>query len=200
MNNLTFQEDGHIYRLNGVEIPSVTEILKEAGLSDMSKIPASVLERALNFGKAVHKAIELSSKGSLCHDSLDPLLLPYLNGWKAFVEDFGYVCQKYEYRHHHGTYRYGLTIDQAGIITKGKYQGATLGDIKTGQPYPSHKFQLAGYKLAIGKHYNTFILYLNPDFKPRGYKVVFATNNKREQGVFLAALTLYNVRKEEKLI
>lgn len=199
MGKLVLTED-HKYLLDGVQIPGVTETLQEAGLSDVSKIPQAVLERASAFGKAVHKAIELHCKGSLNMETLDPALLPYLEGWKAFVDDFGFKSIKTEFQSHHKTYRYGLTVDHIGEITKGKYMGWAIGDVKSGCPTPSHKYQLAGYKMAIDKKFNTFILYLNPDFKPRGYKVVFAVNNKREQQVFLSALTIYNVRKEEGLL
>lgn len=200
MGNLTFNAELHEYRIDGIVIPSVTQILEAAGLSDVSRIPKDILERASNFGKAVHKAIELHCKGNLDMDSVDPILMLYLEAWKAFAEDFGYQFKRAEHRGAHPTYRYGFTIDQEGEITKGKYQGLAIGDIKTGQAYPSHKYQLnGGYKLAIGNA-NTFILYLNPEFKPRGYKVIFAVNNKRDQAVFLSALTLYNVRKEEGLL
>lgn len=199
MGNLTFQEDLHEYRLDGVTIPSVTQVLQVTGLSDVSKIPAAVLYRASLFGKAVHKAIELYTKGTLDIESLDPNLIPYLNGWKAFVDDFGYVSKGREHRFYHQTYRYAGTIDQIGEITKGRHIGEAIGDIKSGCPAPSHKYQLnGGYKLAVKA--NTFILYLNPEFKPKGYKVIFSTNSKQEQSVFLSALTIYNVRKQEGLL
>lgn len=201
MGNLTFQEDLHEYRLDGVTIPSVTQVLQATGLSDVSKIPAAILDRASLFGKAVHKAVELDTKGTLDYESLDESLIPYLNGWKAFVEDFNYKCVSIEYRTHHPLYRYGATIDQIGLIGLGKYAGEAIGDIKSGVPQPSHKYQLSAYKMALkGTNFNTFILYLNPEFKPRGYKVIFANNNKQEQSVFLSALTIYNVRKKEGLL
>lgn len=200
MSNLVLTEK-HEYLLNGVRIPGVTEILKEAGLSDLSMVNPEVLERNSAFGTAVHKMIELYCKGTLDFESLDPLLKPYLDCWKNFVEDYGYTAKVVEFQGFSETYRFGFTMDQLGQIANSKIPGNALVDIKTGHPYPSHKYQMGGYTIAAGKEYrNIILLYLNPEYKPRGYKVVFATNNKREQGVFLSALSLYNVRKEEGLL
>ena len=199
MSNLVLTED-HRYLLDNLEIPGVSKILQEAGLSDMSMVKPEILERNSAFGNAVHAVINFKCKGTLDEESVDHILIPYLQGWDNFVEDFGYVCEKSEYQTHHPVYRYGMTCDQIGRITKGKYLGPAVGDIKSGSPFPSHKYQLAGYKICVDKKANTFILYLNPEFKPGGYKVVFAANNKREQGVFLSALTIFNVRREEGLI
>lgn len=198
MGNLILTEN-HEYILDGIRIPGVTEILKESGLSDLSMVNPEILKRNSAFGKAVHAVIHYKYKGSLDESSVDEALKPYLQGWDNFIEDFGYVSKGCEFMTYHPVYRYGLTCDHIGEITKGKYVGNAIGDVKTGLPYPSHKYQLGGYKMAIDKKANSFILYLNPEFH-RGYKVVFASDNKREQGVFLSALTLFNVRREEGLL
>lgn len=198
MGNLVLTAD-HRYLLDGVEIPGVTRILEAAGLSDVSRIPADVLKRASDFGHAVHAVVNFKYKGTLDEASVDDEVKPYVQGWDNFVEDFEYRCKVTEYRFCNLKYRFAGTIDQCGTIDKGKYEGDVLLDIKTGMAYPSHKYQLAGYTVGITGRHNTAILYLNPAFN-RGYKVIFASNNKREQGVFLSALTLYNVRKSEGLL
>lgn len=199
MVNFSFNEELHQYKINGIEIPSVSRVLSEARLSDMSMVPDHVLKTSSEFGKAVHKVIELYCQSKLDFSNLSPPLIPYVEGWKNFVEDFGYKFKRAEIRGYHPFYMYGFTIDTEGEITKGKYIGDVIGDIKSGVPMPSHKYQLNGaYKLALPKR-NTFILYLDPEFH-RGYKILFGNNNKREQNVFLAALTIFNIRKEEGLI
>lgn len=201
MTNLILEEKKHEYFLDGVRIPGVTEILQDAGLSNLDGVNQDILERAAEFGKAVHKTIELYCKGTLDIESLDPALVPYLAAWKAFAEDFGYIHHKTEFQGHSPKYRFAFTIDQLGEIAKTKTPGLTLADIKTGQPYPSHKYQMGGYSLGAGKEYkNIILIYLDPSYQPRGYKVFFATNNKREQCIFLSALSLYNVKKSEGLL
>lgn len=202
MSNLTFTEKEHEYRVDGVVVPSVTQVLEASGLSDVSMIPKDLLERASAFGKAAHKAIELYSKGTLDMESVDAALMPYIDGWKAFTEDYGYSPRMMEFRGYSPLYRFGFTIDQLGSFNgKAIHMGDVLVDIKTGHPAPAHKYQMGGYKIAAGKEYrNIVLLYLNPEFKPRGYKVIFSNNNRRDQSVFLAALTLYNVRKQEGIL
>lgn len=199
--SLTFNKENHEYRIDGVVIPSVTQVIEAVGLSNFGGVNNELLERAAAFGDAVHAAINYKCKGTLDEDSIDPALIPYLQGWENFVEDYGYVRHETEYCGHSELYRFGFTIDQMGVFNgKAIHMGKVLVDIKTGHPYPAHKYQMAGYVLGAGKEYkNIILLYLNPEFH-RGYKVVFSKNNKREQSVFLAALTIYNVRREEGLL
>lgn len=201
MVNFTFDPVKHEYRVDGCVVPSVTQVNRLAGLSDFDGVNPDLLERNQEFGTHVHKAVELCCKGTLDEEKLDEALRPYLQGWKNFVEDFGYICHAWEHQGYSEVYRFAFTIDQLGEITKGKYVGKSIGDIKTGKPKPADAVQLGGYKIGTGREYkNVFILYLDPDFKPRGYKVVFAANNKREQGIFLSALSVVNFRKEHGLI
>lgn len=88
--NLVFSEEDHCYKLNNVVIPSVTQILKCCGISDFSKVPIDVLERARLFGTAVHKACELFDKGTLDERTLDPNLWPYLDGWVACKKEYAF--------------------------------------------------------------------------------------------------------------
>lgn len=86
--DLVFDPKDHIYKLNGVVIPSVSQVMQRVGISDFSKVPANVLERARLFGTAVHRACELFDRGNLDERSLDSNLWPYLDGWVNFKKDF----------------------------------------------------------------------------------------------------------------
>jgi hypothetical protein len=205
MSNLILTPE-HDYFLDNVEIPGVSKILEAAGLStfdDVKAISTAIaerVERSSAFGKAVHSTIQFKCKGTLDESTVDDAIKPCVQGWDNFVEDYGYTCRMTEYRGYSAKYRFAFTIDQLGDMAKGKNPGPTLADIKTGKPTAAHKYQMGGYKIGAGDEYkNIVIVYLDPSF-PRGYKVEFATNNKREQAVFLSALTLYNVRKQEKLL
>lgn len=191
---LTFNEERHEYKLNGVIIPSVTQVLEGVGLSDISKIPTDILERSRRFGTFLHKTIEYHCKQTLDLIDLDVSLKSSLDGWINFCKDYKYKMKNVEHRGASETYRFGYTIDQMG-----KYKdGDILIDIKSGIAQPSHKYQMGGYAIAEGKNIHVGLLYLNPIF-PRGYKFILIKNNKREQAVFLSALTIYNIMKEEGL-
>lgn len=86
---LEFNKELHEYTLNGVRLPSVTEIL--GPLQDFSMIRPEVLEAAREFGQHVHDACDLFDRGELDWQSLDPSLVPYVEGWKLFIEESGAV-------------------------------------------------------------------------------------------------------------
>lgn len=60
---IIFDEASHTYLVDGVEVPSVTTILKPLTDRGYGKINPSVLEYAANRGKAVHEALELYDLG-----------------------------------------------------------------------------------------------------------------------------------------
>jgi hypothetical protein len=193
MGNFTFQEDGHIYRLDGVEVKSVTQIIQEAGLSDFSKVNPELLDRAIKFGNALHKAVELSCKGTLDKESLDPALMPHLNQWDSFCSDYCYVSKEQEYRAVNTALRVGFCIDQLGYI-KG---GSVLVDLKTGHPKAADVVQASayGYLYPIER---VLILYLNED----SYKIneIKRLDRKKGEQIFLSCLALYNFKKQEGLL
>lgn len=85
---LTFDEPTHIYRLDGVVLPSVTQVLDFAGKrDDFSRVSASTLEAARQRGVAVHAAAHYHDDGDLDESTLDPIVRPYLEAWKAFVRE-----------------------------------------------------------------------------------------------------------------
>ena len=75
---LEFIEDGHIYLVDGVIVPSITQIAR-AGFKTYDSIPEKVLQRAAEKGTAVHEAIE-----AFCKSGTDSEL-PELRGFKALL-------------------------------------------------------------------------------------------------------------------
>ena len=53
-----FDEQFHVYRLNGEIIPSVTKIIRTVAGKDLSHIPPEILKKAAKRGTAIHKEIE----------------------------------------------------------------------------------------------------------------------------------------------
>lgn len=141
---LTFDEARHEYRYNGEVIPSVTTILKP--LVDYSAIHPDVLKRASELGTMVHKTTELFDEGVLDEDDLDPVLVPYLDGWKRFRQEVGFVPDSIEKRMYHPTFRYCGTSDRTGAIRGVK----AVVDIKKMMTLgPVIGVQLAAYKEAL---------------------------------------------------
>lgn len=87
MSCLKFYDEGHRYELDGVEIPSVSEISRFASRevygNDISKY---VLDKACERGTAVHKATEELDKTGKCE--ISPEYVEYLNAYVKFRKDF----------------------------------------------------------------------------------------------------------------
>ena len=55
-DELQFDDDKHIYKLNGIEIPSVTTIMKPLSNAEYNGISENTLRKAAEKGTAVHAA------------------------------------------------------------------------------------------------------------------------------------------------
>lgn len=139
---IEFDEARHEYRVGGKLVPSVTQIL--GILRDFGGVPADDLERAREFGVHVHQAIDLDGKGELDEASLDPALVPYLAGWRAFLSDSGAGLLGSEVRVYHPGLKYAGTLD-ALVCIRDK---VAVVDVKTGVLPRTVGPQLAAYETA----------------------------------------------------
>lgn len=178
---LTFDADKHEYRLGGVKIPSVTQIIADAGLyGDTSHFT----EYSRDRGSFVHKAIQLHLSGELDEDTLDPVIVSYLEVWKKFEVEAGYVSDECEAMLADAIYRYAGTVDHIGHLN-GHF---CIIDVKTGGATPATGIQLAGYEnlLKVGGA-KRYALHLNAE---GSYKLI-EYKDRNDRNVFLAALALF---------
>jgi hypothetical protein len=181
---IEFFEKTHTYIVDGKETPSVTTVLNR--LNNYSYIDKDVLARAAKFGTAVHKATELYDKNELDIDTLDAALLPYVEGWDLFLQDYKPDFLEIEYRIS-SVYGYAGTLDRYAKI---KDYRATI-DIKSGSTIPKTTgLQLAAYQQGLiedGKQSERrFAVHLKPfDYKVINYKDI------TDFTVFNSALTLH---------
>lgn len=71
----------HVYRVNGKKVPGVTEVLKSIGITkEFSGVDPFYRDR----GIASHAAIDLYLHDDLDETSLDPVCVPYLEGFKKW--------------------------------------------------------------------------------------------------------------------
>ena len=59
---IDFDKENHIYSIYGKEVLSVTQILKEVFPDKYSGIPLEILEKKAQYGKDLHKYIEIIEK------------------------------------------------------------------------------------------------------------------------------------------
>lgn len=130
---LSFDPAAHVYHWGGTPVPNVTRIL--APLTDYSRIPPDVLERARQEGAAIHRMVELDCKGSLDVDALmtaegQEWLRPYYAAWRKFVDETGFELWESEQRVYHKTFAYAGTLDLTGLMPKIRLKAPALLDIK----------------------------------------------------------------------
>ena len=176
MPEFTFDEKTHTYYLDGVKIPSVSEILSP--LSDYSNINPDVLQRACNYGKAVHKTIELYLKGTLDEDNLNEgLKQPLAEFVKYYFSADISDVKDFELKRYDLKRKFAGTID---LIADNK-----IIDYKTRKYNPiTDDLQLAGYEILAGEKYDKFILELLPN---QPYNLV-KINNRQAKSMFLYML------------
>ena len=187
---LTFEPEGHVYRWNGVIVPSVTQILEAVGILDLSMVDRDVLAAAQELGKNVHKICELYDKGTLDESSVDGAGRGYLDAWIKARKEMGFdKFSMIERKIYHPDYKYAGTLDRV-------YSGTVI-DIKTGAPGGLEKSagpQLAAYMevLNIPKriYKKRLVIHLTPD----DYKPIPLTDI-RDLSTFISALNIWNHKK-----
>jgi hypothetical protein len=122
---LTFYDDRHVYELDGVRIPSVSEILRFGAREVYGTVDQYTLDNAAERGKRAHQACEDLDLHGECE--IDTDITPYAEAYKQFLYDHKVVWDEIELALYHPTMWYAGRIDRAGTIN-GRYY---LVDIKT---------------------------------------------------------------------
>lgn len=147
----------HEYTLEGIHLPSVSELLKPI-LSDFEYDP-----KYAEKGQAVHTLTELWDTGLYLPELADDELMPYMMAYEDFHDQHEVEVQEIEMMVFNPTLMYAGRLDRLWMIDGKKH----LTDIKTGGKYKQHLFQLYAYHLASdGGFTNDSLelsnLYLNP--------------------------------------
>lgn len=194
-DGFTYSEPTHQYFIDGVEVPSVTTILKSAGIIDDRFYTEVGRER----GTAVHLACQLLDEDDLDFDSVAEEISGYLKAYQSFKKDSGFVPLKIEEGVYNRVYQYAGRYDRLGEID-GKI---VLMDIKTGAIPKWVELQLIGYETAIVDMGRVFQNFVNPveelfalQLRENGAYTLKAIEGGREkQEVFLSAVRLYHWKK-----
>lgn len=139
MERLTFIEDTHQFFWDGVEVPSVTQILTELGIIKTNFYPSGVAER----GKYVHEATVLMDENDLDWDTVP-------KGWRGYLEAYNKLKAEHSIEWEHREYKfYNKELGYAGIIDGVGFMDGipTVVDFKTGKFERWHQLQLTGYSM-----------------------------------------------------
>lgn len=194
---LRFKAQGHIYSLDRMRIPSVTQIIDP--LLPYASLPREIREAALIRGDIVHKLTALADQGKPWEDgaAIDAAdMAGYLFAWESFKHTTECRIVATEQRVYHRTYRYAGTLDRLVIL--GDDPSVAVLEIKTGELMPEYALQTAAYLHAVNDGRargeppveRRYVVQLMPTGK-------FHPLEHRERGdfqVFLAALTIQSWR------
>lgn len=139
---LLFEASAHAYFLDGVQYPSVTQILRQQGLINFDGIPPSILEAARRRGTACHALCHYANEGDLDPTSVDDAYRPYLEAWLSCVAQRAIVPLLCEHRLASRRHRVCGTLDLLAEMDREGW----LFDYATGDPATVSKdFQTAAY-------------------------------------------------------
>lgn len=196
MDGLTFDSKAHVYSINGIPIPSVTQLMKPLSDSEYGGIDPKHLEIAAARGTAVHEAIENYIKFGIM--DIPPEFHGYVDGFQEWWASQKPTVVASELRFYHKYMWYGGTADLLAEIN-GKL---SLIDFKTTSKviHSSCAVQLEAYARALESHgievQEKYILHLKND--GRWAFLPFRTNDTVSWSVFSALKAVYNYIQNNK--
>jgi hypothetical protein len=162
MASATFAEIGHVYQDDGVIVPSVTQVLTLAGISDVSGIPFHILEKASQIGTAVHQACEFLDQDDLSLESLDEQIVGYVAAYQKFRQETEFKPELIEHRiiARYNGLKYGMCVDRTGLLN----DKPTVLDLKTSsKKQASWAIQTAAYAIGLDAEYERGVVHLAKD-------------------------------------
>ncbi|MBI5193251.1 MAG: hypothetical protein HZA08_07410 [Nitrospirae bacterium] len=185
MNNFRFDSETHTYWMDNRKLPGVTGILTDAGLINTDWFQ----EEHANRGTAVHTACLYWLQNDLDEESLDPQLAGYLEGFKEFMHKSGFSPEMslVEKPRYDALKLFAGTPDLPGYMNS----LPVIIDIKSGGVYPYHALQLAAYKILLRVNGFQALKRYVLQLRPNGSSKLHEFKDINDEGVFLAALTLY---------
>ena len=120
---LTFREDIHEYREDGVIVPSITQILECVGITN----PQFYTEGAAIRGTHVHTLTEYIDDG-VCPAEVDPEYAPYIQAYRLFLHEADVQWRYIEHMVHNKIYGYAGRLDREGIL----FGNAAIVELKSG--------------------------------------------------------------------
>lgn len=199
VDGLTFEEDGHVYRWNGVVVPGVTQLLQ--GLHSFAGVPLEVLQVAQERGTDFHDMTQMVDEDDLDEDRLKaecPHLHAYLPGYRKFLLDCSPNWRHIEEPVFHRQLRYATRPDRIGEF---KYQGKRVADAvveykTSAAPHAVWGIQTMAQAHAAGRPTaRRFSLQVTPDGAYRLREWI----DPDDWPAFVSLLTLYQWRKRNGL-
>lgn len=196
MNQLLFDAETHKYTLDGVQLPSVTQIIKAI----LPPVFEGATEWHMQRGTATHYACELLDHGVLDWSSVDPEIEPRVRAWQKFRREYPATIKANEMRMASTRYQFAGTVDR---ILDSEADDTVVCDLKNSVA-PQVFLQLAFYSLLFAenakeKPHAAVAVELQDD---GSYRTHWLNNRelRRAEQQALALLTTYNFAQQHNLL
>jgi hypothetical protein len=192
---LSFDEPSHVYTWKGAMVPGVTTVIRDALGNPFERVAADVLEHARQRGSAVHKACELDDAGMLDESTVDRRIVPYVDAWRAFRQQFQFQVLFAETPLYSVAHGFAGTPDCAIALLDG---AVAVLDRKTGLPGPAAAMQTAAYAHLVDSEFDFGGIGLRRfalRMLPTGQYRIHEYTNPGDWRDFLAALTVYRLKE-----
>ena len=189
-DELDFNEENHVYRLNGVIIPSVSKIIEPISMATYGSVDPVVLQNAANRGTAVHKAIEWYNDIGVMDIQSD--LMGYGDAYVQWFKKHNPEIRHSEFRVYHKLMRYAGTVDCLAMVGGELW----LIDYKTSYKVvdKNYRLQLEAYSQALQSQgifvQAKMVLHLTKD--GRYEEIFYPTKDAEAWRVFGACKTIYD--------
>jgi hypothetical protein len=193
-SELVFDEAAHRYYLDGTPVPNVTRVLEAAGLISYDFL-GTLRDEYLERGRAVHLATHRDDNHDLAEESVSAEILGFVEAWRRFRRDFGFVPRLIEHKVYNPQFKYAGRIDRVGSVRDGS---EFIVDIKTGVAPAAFAIQLSAYSACL-PHPRTRLRRCVELHADATYKVIpYQMNDyQRDFNEFLAALGKFRAREEK---
>jgi hypothetical protein len=191
---IEFEPKEHVYTLNGIRLPSVTQLMKPFSSIVYEGVPIEAMQIAADRGTRAHDQVSNFVRYGVLETDGDTD--PYVEAFMAFEPKHPPAWLASEYRVYHKYMRFAGTVDLIGYVEPDDGTGVDVVDIKTTKAFHKNSIaiQVSAYSEAVMSHGVTvrrrYGLQLLPDGTFRFDPVA------NQYGAFLMCINLNNLAME----
>lgn len=199
MSKVQFDEATHTYTLDGVELPSVTHIIRYLAVDKANNADPNMALIARERGSAVHEATVMYDYSGEIPDDFPAEYAPYLEAYVQFVRDYKPGWELIEHQMGNKTLGFAGTLDRFGVIDN---EWCIL-DIKTSYKVdiPSLSAQLTAYHdLLLNEQFerleNAKIRHLGLQLMRTGKYRLYETDCEKGSDLFYSCRRIYKTMEQ----
>lgn len=200
-SKVQFDEATHTYTLDGVELPSVTHIIRYLAVDKANNADPNMALIARERGSAVHEATVMYDYSGEIPDDFPAEYAPYLEAYVQFVRDYKPGWELIEHQMGNKTLGFAGTLDRFGVIDN---EWCIL-DIKTSYKVdiPSLSAQLTAYHdLLLNEQFerleNAKIRHLGLQLMRTGKYRLYETDCEKGSDLFYSCRRIYKTMEQMK--